>query len=277
MSNQSKTASLINDAYFTPEESVKFCQSFLYVHDWVGCNKSVLDPCVGSGNLVKGLPGSITGLDIKDYGWDKTTIKDYLTSKPIGYDCVFCNPPYGKVSSLAVKFFNKATQDSDRLAFIVPASFRKTSITDRLNLNYWKIQDHFLPDQNFILPDGSTRKVRTIFQMWERREKPRTKIKDLFHYNMYFDQVSPDKACYAFRTQGGSAGRVLDGLDYSPASTAFLCGSEERLRRYDWTTISSFTAGIPAIGLYDVALGLHLEDIGEDLETYLTTGNHPYA
>lgn len=277
MSNQSKISTEIDHAYFTPEKSVKFCHSFLYVHDWVGCNKSILDPCVGSGNLIKGLPGSITGVDIKDHGWDKTNIENYLERKPIGYELVLANPPYGRVANLAVKFFNKATLDSDRLAFVVPASFRKTSITDRLNLNYWKIVDEFLPDQNFILPDGTTRKVKTIFQMWEKRSKPRLKIKDLIRYDKYFtNHPLPTAHSYALRTQGSAAGRVLDGQDYSPASTAFLEGSKDRILSHDWTTIASFTAGIPALGLYDLALGLHLEDIGEDIQSYLTTANHPF-
>ena len=67
MSNHSKIASSINDAYFTPEQSVKFCHSHLYVRDWVGYNKTVLEPCVGSGRLVKGLPGVIFGADIKSW------------------------------------------------------------------------------------------------------------------------------------------------------------------------------------------------------------------
>ena len=30
------------------------------------------------------------------------------------------------------------------------------------------------------------------------------------------------------------------------------------------------------LGLYDLALGLYLEDIGEDIQSYLTTANHPF-
>ena len=276
MSNHSKIASSIDDAYFTPEESVKFCQSHLYVRDWVGFNKTILEPCVGSGQLVKKLPGVIFGADIHDYGWEGTVIQDYLTSPKQRVDLVFTNPPFGRMCSLAIKFFNKACQDSDRVAFIAPATFRKVSILDKLNLDFWNVLDQDLPDKNFQLPTGETRWVNTVFQMWERRSKPRKRIKDIVKYQHYFERVKPAEASYAFRTQGASAGRVLDGLDYSPASTAFLRGSEDRIRAHDWTTIASFTAGIPAIGLTDVAYGLHLEEQGYDITPYLKHGtNHP--
>jgi len=270
MSNQSKTARKINDAYFTSKESAKFCQSFLYVHDWVGYNKRVLEPCVGSGVLVDGLPGSIIGQDIKDYGWSRTFIRDYLKMPPMPVDLVFTNPPFGTMCNLAVKFFNKACQDSNRVAMIIPATFRKASIQDQLNLDYHLIVDEDLPNQNFDLPDGSKKWVRTIFQMWEKRHYKRDKIKDLVKITDYFIRLkSPESDCYAFRTQGASAGKILEGLAHSPASTAFLKGSRDRVAAHDWTKFAKNTAGIPAIGLLDVAYFLQLEDKGFDISPLL--------
>jgi len=270
MSNQSQTARQIDDAYFTAVESAKFCQSFLYTHDWVGYDKVILEPCAGDGVLVDGLPGEIYMQDIHTIR-PGVVEQDYLTAPKRPVDLVFTNPPFGTMCNLAVPFFNKACKDSDRVAFIIPATFRKASITDRLDLNFWKIVDEDLPDLNFRLPDGSTKWVRCIFQMWEKRSTPRVKIKDQVKISDYFTRLqSPEPGCYAFRTQGASAGRVLDGLDHSSASTAFLRGSEHRVCAHDWTKIASYTAGIPAIGLLDVAYYLHLEDQGIDITPLLT-------
>jgi hypothetical protein len=85
-------------------------------------------------------------------------------------------------------------------------------------------------------------------------------------------RVAPEQAEYAFRTQGASAGKVLNGLDYNPSTTAFLSGGRERVAVHDWTRIARFTAGIPAIGLNDVAYGLHLEDQGVNINSYLQNG-----
>lgn len=43
------------------------------------------------------------------------------------------NPPFGKNSSLVVKFFNRAAERADTIAFIVPRTFRKHSVHRRLN------------------------------------------------------------------------------------------------------------------------------------------------
>lgn len=272
MSNHSRTARLIDDAYFTPIESAKFCQSLLYAHDWVGYDKVVLEPCAGDGVLIDGLPGEIYLQDIKALR-DDVVEQDYLTAPLRPVDLVFTNPPFGTMCNLAVPFFNKACKDSDRVAFIIPATFRKASVTDRLDLNFWKVVDEDLPDLNFRLPDGSTKWVKCIFQMWEKRSTPRKKIKDQVKIKDYFTRLkAPEPGCYAFRTQGASAGRVLDGLDHSPASTAFLVGSKDRVLAHDWTTLAKNTAGIPAIGLLDVAWHLHLEDQGIDITPLLTNG-----
>ena len=37
-------------------------------------------------------------------------------------------PPFGKVSSLAIRFFNKCAQFSDVIAFIIPRTFNKVSV-----------------------------------------------------------------------------------------------------------------------------------------------------
>jgi len=65
MSNQSQISQSISDAYFTKNESAEFCQSVLQQHGWL--NGSVLEPCVGSGQLVRGMQ-NVTAFDINDYG-----------------------------------------------------------------------------------------------------------------------------------------------------------------------------------------------------------------
>ena len=272
MSNHSRVAESVNDAYFTPSESSEFCRELLKERKWVTDHTVTLEPCVGNGSLVKGLPGTVIGCDLIDHGFPGVCVENYLTSPQRTVDCVFTNPPFGRMGSLALKILNKACQDSDRVAMILPLSFRKISLVDRIDPWFHPVVDEELPNMMFELPDGSRRKVLTVFQMWERRSVRRLRFKDVIHYGSYMRRVEPEEAEYAFRTQGASAGKVLNGLDYNPASTAFLSGGRERVASHDWTRIARFTAGIPAIGLNDVAYGLHLEDQGEDIENYLAKG-----
>ena len=272
MSNHSQLAQSINDAYFTPPESSEWCRSLLKGYGWVNENTVTLEPCVGSGSLVEGLPGKVIGCDLIDHGFPNVRVGNYLESEHTPVDLVFTNPPFGRMGSLALKILNRATEDAERVAFILPSSFRKISLLDRINPYFHPVFDGDLPNQNYNLPDGSVRWVNTCFQMWERRKQRRPLFKDIIHYSEYTRRVKPTDAEFCFRTQGSSAGKVLEGLDYNPASTAFLVGGKSRLEAHDWTTIARFTAGIPAIGLNDVALGLRLEDEGKDIETYLQRG-----
>lgn len=275
MSNHSRLAESISDAYFTSPTSAAFCLSILKDLNWVNANTLTHEPCAGNGSLLKGLPGSIIASDLHDYNIG-ATVENYLEAPSKSPDLIYTNPPFGRAGSLALKFLQKASQETDRLAFILPASFRKISLLDRVPSDFALIGDYPLPDQNYILPDGTTRKVLTTFQLWERLPKNRPLFKNLIHYSRYTKRVPPDKAQFAFRTQGASAGRVLVGLNYNPASTAFLQGGLDRIGKHDWTQIAKFTAGIPAIGLNDVALGLYLEDKGNEITDYLTTGA-PYV
>lgn len=273
MSNQSQVSQSISDAYFTPEVSSEFCVDQLQQLGWVNSNTKVLEPCVGDGSLVKHLPtDNITACDLIDHGYPNVEVGDYLERAQDNVDLVFTNPPFGRMGSLALKIMNKAMSECDRVAMILPSSFRKISIIDRINPWFHPVYDNDLPNKHFRLPNGETRWVNTIFQCWERKEHRRPIIKDIFHYSSFTRRVSPTDAEFAFRTQGASAGRVLNGLDYNPASTAFLRGGLDRIKGHDWTGIASQTAGIPAIGLMDVAYGLHLEDQGIDLTDYLKRG-----
>lgn len=272
MSNHSQLAESISDSYFTPTESSQWCVSVLKDHGWVSDNTTTLEPCVGAGSLAKQLPGKVIACDLNDHGYPGVIVQDYLTGPQRDVDLVFTNPPFGRMGSLAIKILNRASQDADRLGFILPSSFRKISILDRIDPYLHLVFDGDLPNQNYILPDGSVRWVNTCFQMWERRSYRRVLFKDIIHYSHYTKRVDPTDAEFCFRTQGASAGKVLNGLDYNPASTAFLVGGLERIKEHDWTTIAKFTAGIPAIGLNDVALGLSLQDKGLDITEYLQRG-----
>ena len=272
MSNHSQIAESISDAYFTPPESSAWCVEVLKDFNWVNVLTTTLEPCVGSGSLANQLPGKVIGCDLIDHGYPGVIVGDYLEAPERSVDLVFTNPPFGRAGSLALKILNKAARDSDRLAFILPSSFRKISIIDRIDPYLHPVYDSDLPNQNYILPDGSVRWVNTCFQMWERRSTRRRLFKDFIHYSQYTRRVDPSEAEFAFRTQGASAGKVLEGLDYNPASTAFLSGGLDRFKAHDWTTIAKFTAGIPAIGLNDVCLALSLEDEGKNIDEYLRRG-----
>lgn len=277
MSNQSQISEGINHAYFTSKEDASFVAETLRELGWLGEGTTVLEPACGSGALVEPLKTDLVSVklaDLIDYGIG-AEIGDYLDSNLGRHDLVLTNPPFGKMATLAVAFFNKATTNSNRIAFIVPQSFRKISIIDRLDLSYWPVGDYDLPSQSYNLPDGSQRVVKTCLQLWEKREVKREKLGKIDH-TQFFTPLSKVAAlttsgAYALRGQGSAAGRVLEGLDHSESSTRFLIGSREIVGSLDLSAIAGFTAGIPSIGFAEVAYAITLQNDSR-LDSYLKKG-----
>ena len=101
--------------------------------------------------------------------------------------------------------------------------------------------------------------------MWERRHYKRKKF-GTTRYDEFFKQVPQEEAEYYLRTQGSTAGIILDGFDYSPRTGRFMVGSKDRILEHDWTKIARFASGAPSIGLHDIAWGFRSPDINGYLE-----------
>ena len=87
------------------------------------------------------------------------------------------NPPYGQQSKLAIQFFNKAAEFAQTIAFILPKSFRKDSVQNRLSLDFILVKDVEIPNTIFTLPTEQQIEVPCVFQIWQRTDKPRAKKK----------------------------------------------------------------------------------------------------
>tara|TARA_B100000927_G_C16407195_1_gene445822 strand:- start:103 stop:915 length:813 start_codon:yes stop_codon:yes gene_type:complete len=115
------------------------------------------------------------------------------------------NPPFGKNSSLAIKFFNKSATFCDLIAFVLPKTFKKNSVKNKINLNFRLIYEEDLPEDSFVF-NGNSYSVPCCFQIWERTTSPRQiytppKTDD-------FSFVQPCDADIAFQRVGVNAGKI---------------------------------------------------------------------
>jgi hypothetical protein len=89
------------------------------------------------------------------------------------------NPPFGRNNALSVPFFNHSALFSDYIAFIVPRSWRKWSVVNRLDGKFHLISDEDL-SIDYVDAAGSSNYVKTYLQtcmqIWERRDDPRPKV-----------------------------------------------------------------------------------------------------
>lgn len=204
------------DKFYTKPEIVKACIS--QIKDWDTWDL-VIEPSAGSGNFFEQIPSiNKYGMDIKpDCGnIDKMDFFDY-TPSTLGKILVIGNPPFGKNSSLAVKFFNHAAQWAECVAFIIPRTFRRTSIQNQLNLSFHLIHDEDIPIKpcSFV----PTMSVKCCFQIWKKQDTKRECVKlptthtdwDFLQFGPkdHRDQPTPPRcADFALLAYGGNCGRI---------------------------------------------------------------------
>ena len=203
-----------------------------------------IEPSAGGGVFYDLMPYPKIGLDIMSQRPDITQT-DFLGWHPGQVRrkiAVVGNPPFGKNSSLARRFFDHAAGFADVVAFI-----------NRLNRHMHLVHAQILDECSFEF-EGEPYAVPTVFQIWEKRTALRP-LAESIRTHRDFDFVAKSTADFAFQRVGARAGLVSkEGLAKSPQSHYFLKASGpkrtifDRLRAIDWEPIKYRTAGNPSIG-----------------------------
>ena len=226
-----------------------------------------VEPAAGAGAFVQPLRAAgkpIIAVDIAPRAADIRQA-DFLRDDlgPVkGKIAVVGNPPFGKNSSLAVKFFNRAAERADTIAFIVPRTFRKHSVQRRLNPWFALVVDENVPDQAFV-KDGNPYDVPCAWQIWERRAVCRRDgdTPDVSHLIRYV--ADPREGEFAMRRVGFYAGQVKEPpewrlADLSPSTHYFLqsvrADARQLLRSIDWREVCRATAGSRSLSKHEVAV-----------------------
>ena len=165
------------DQFYTKQEIVERVLKLVDVDSY----DYIIEPSAGAGDFLRRLPANKSiGIDLEPAGpgIQKGDFFDFTCDRTSGV-LTIGNPPFGKNSSLAVRFFNHAAEFSDCIAFIVPRTFRKASVINKLNLNFHLTEQLILPLESFYVPSGEAFAVPTVFQIWEKKNKKRNKIKML--------------------------------------------------------------------------------------------------
>jgi hypothetical protein len=177
------------DQFFTNDTTARMCVDSLFnqLKVPVGYFDIVLEPSCGEGAFVKCLGGAKKLIYMDIDAADPTIRMDFMTfsgmprrffhrsgKRSFGTDdsteragtCITIgNPPFGKNSTVAVDFFNRAAAFSDIIAFIVPKTFIKDSVKDRLDRHLFLVWDEPIKDESFIF-EGKPTTVPCVFQIW---------------------------------------------------------------------------------------------------------------
>lgn len=212
------------DRFYTKSEIAQECVDFFY--EKIETNKPIMfiEPSAGAGaflpylNNYKAfdiLPANENVLQADWLSLDKNNLSE---SEDI--IVVIGNPPFGVQNNLAIKFFNSSAF-ADYIAFILPKSFKKTSIQNQLDLNFKLIAEKDIPSKSFLL-NGESYGVNCVFQIWKKSQEKRKIIKGRTT-TKYFDFTKDkNKATCSLRRVGAAAGRASFELNFSEQSNYFL-------------------------------------------------------
>lgn len=167
------------DQYYTQPTIAKACVDIIRnvcrdvdSYQWI-------EPAAGNGVFLKAvgdlrITQSCLGIDIEPASPD-VVCADFLTWLPNRTDAkiiCFGNPPFGRQSSLARAFIKHASTFSELIAFILPRSFVKPSMTKAFPLSFHCIHSSDIPKHGFEV-NGQSYDVPCVFQIWQKRETDR--------------------------------------------------------------------------------------------------------
>ena len=230
------------DKYYTKPIIVEACIQAIKEHIKISAeDDTIIEPSAGNGAFIDGIKTLSKNVRFYDLEPDNPQIlkQDYLLfdykdekdekDKKVH---VIGNPPFGRQSSLAIKFIKKSTEFCDSLSFILPKSFKKDSMKKSFPPNFHMVYESDISDNAFLVGDKE-HNVPCVFQIWEKREEPRQPVikQEPINYTFVKQSENPD---ISFRRVGVYAGKIdKEYINKSPQSHYFIKFSNENMKEAD--------------------------------------------
>jgi len=254
------------DKYYTKQYIADYVTN--YTFDILNIkNSRIIEPAAGSGIFYNSILKNTSEDNIKLYDINpehpKIKKMDFFNVQDIkNTDVIITNPPFGYMSSLAIKFFNHAASFKVKyICFIIPKTFRKVSLQNKLNLNYTLKKDLSLPSNSFTLY-GNSYDVPCCYQIWEYNKNKRIIIKpEICEWVEVVNKNESPDICV--RRAGGKAGQILDGLDHTESSSLFFKIKKDKdsvLKAFNLMDIKKYidnTAGVKSISKNEIFLEIN--------------------
>jgi predicted RNA methylase len=250
------------EQYYTPKDlAQKLISEVLGVVPDLA-KRTVIEPAGGTGSFIKAAQSiGVTEFLSFDIEPKHSLVKkaDFLVKKFSAKDAVtISNPPFGRNNSLSIPFFNKAAEHSEFICFIVPRSWRKWSVINRLDRRFHLVADHdILIDYEDDLGErlSSRTSLSTCFQIWQRKAelRPIIKVKDMG----LIAKCGPEEADVALTIFGFGCGKVRTEFERKPNSTVMFLRvihpeALAALKSVDFNRFSKNTAYTAALALPEI-------------------------
>lgn len=221
------------DQFYTKSTVSKLCIDTIisnipdaYKFKWV-------EPSAGNGSFLNNVPSGFDklGIDIDPKTNDIQQVDfmewKYESDKPC---LLFGNPPFGRQSSLAKQFIKHGCEFADVIAFILPRSFLKPSMTNAFNIKFHCKTTIELEKDSFEL-NGIPYDVPCVFQIWVKQDTARPLEPIVKPFG--FTYVKGVDYHIAFRRVGGLAGKCYPPGVFNPQCYYFWKLDVEFIPRID--------------------------------------------
>jgi len=250
------------EQYYTPGWVAEKCtQSMMEIVGNLAHQKKWLEPAGGTGTFIECIKSrgiqDIVSYDIEPHHplVQKTT--DFL-KEDISHlrGClVLTNPPFGRLNQLSIPFFNKCAEVADYIGFLVPRSWRKWTITNRLSLNFQVVHDEVF-HINFVTDDGKEIQgggIDVVFQVWKRQPEKRKKVQ--IEDRGYLLRVEREKSDIGITTFGYACGKLIEPSDKKTGTYYYKLQRPwvmQALREIDFKPFMKNSMMIPSISIMEI-------------------------
>ena len=225
---------ILHDKFYTPDPMARKCVGDLWRVLGMRPDALFIEPSAGAGAFCRHLPAErLIAIDIMPEGPDIATgdFLGFAAPDHPGRRVVIGNPPFGRNGALARAFLRHAMSFADIVAFILPASFAKSSMRRGIDRSFHLVHQSSFAGQSFETSDGS-HAVNTVFQIWERRDALRQDDPTPVSQSDFAFVPDIREADLVIRRVGTRAGTVLrvpaitaDGTlptGYAPSSNYYI-------------------------------------------------------
>jgi uncharacterized ubiquitin-like protein YukD len=167
------------------------------------------------------------------------------------FDVIVGNPPYGKNSNLALKILNRSMKLSELILFVLPRTFNKRRVMNRVDKMFHLELSEDNPDETFI-------RIMTCTQKWVRCEKDRSLFKITQNHDD-FEFTNKGKENVFICRVGSLAGKVLesDYSHYSDEHYYIRTRDQETVRNLktleeEFMKVSKNTVSIPSLSKSEI-------------------------
>jgi predicted RNA methylase len=172
------------EQFYTPPQIARDVVSALLREVPHATERTWLEPAGGTGSFIDAAEAvgveNVVSYDIEPHH-PEVLEGDFLAQRlDLTGAVAVSNPPFGRNNALSIPFFNRCAEHCDYIAFIVPRSWRKWSVVNRLDRRFHLVSDTDLAI-NYVNVKGedvyAKNNLRTCVQIWRKGDSPRALVK----------------------------------------------------------------------------------------------------